>query len=177
MPRRDCGSWSSSGLAGCAYNLSLWLHLEGELDAAALRRSLAQLIERQESLRTRFEMRGGAPVQVIEAVEAFELAAWDLGEQELRTLMRKEGQRRFVLSEGAPFRAVLVRLSAREHALLLTMHHIIADGWSLGIFAKELRELYAANSLGHAAMLAPLPVQYSDYALWQRRHLQGEPLH
>jgi len=165
------------GLTGCAYNLSLWLHLDGELDVVALRRSFVQLVERQESLRTRFEMHCGVPVQVIESAAAFELAVRDIGVEELRPLMRNEGQRRFVLSEGAPFRAVLAKLDTHEHVLLLTMHHIIADGWSLGIFARELRALYAANIRDQAPALAPLPVQYADYALWQRSHLQGEQLH
>ena len=169
------------GLVGPAYNMSMALKLEGELNVDALDRSLSELIRRHESLRTRFEPVAGSPVQVIGSPGVFALIIQDLsGLQEqdkavfVQQLSREEAHRTFDLSKGPLLRASLLRVAPREHVLLITMHHIVSDGWSVGIVKKELSALYDAYSVGRSSPLSDLPVQYVDYANWQRRWLQGE---
>ena len=154
-----------------AYNIPLAVRLEGELDVAALEGALRSLILRHETLRTTFRAATGQPpVQVIAPRPAFSLPRIDLASPaEVIRLAEKEALRPFDLEAEMPLRAVLVCLSPREHALLLTFHHIAADGWSLGIFLGELAALY-----GGRTDLPPLPVQYADYAVWQRKWLAGE---
>ena len=122
-------------------------------------------------------------MQVISPEAAFELPVVDLqelpeAERETRSrqIIAEESQRPFDLSAGPLFRAVLVQLSQEEHILVVVMHHIITDGWSLGVFTRELEALYAAFSEGKPSPLPDLPVQYADYAAWQRERLQGEVL-
>src|SRR5262245_7042962 len=168
---------------GAAYNVPLALRLEGALDAAALERAIAAMLHRHESLRTRFEYRDGQAVQVIEAAAAFGLPVEDLGalaEPErwprVQELMRAEATHRFDLTRGPLFRALLVRLAAHDHVLLVTQHHAVTDGWSLGILVRELGDLYTAYVSGADSPLPELEIQYADYALWQREWLRGEVL-
>ncbi|HEY4703726.1 MAG TPA: condensation domain-containing protein, partial [Streptosporangiaceae bacterium] len=171
------------GLVGAAYNVPLPLRLEGRLDVEALRASLAALVARHESLRTRFETVSGEPRQVIEAAGPFDLAQVDLTglepearEAEAARLVQADLERPFDLERGPVLRAVLLKLSDETHVLAANLHHIVSDGWSIGILHRELTQLYGAFSQGRPSPLAPLAVQYADYALWQRGWLQGEAL-
>jgi amino acid adenylation domain-containing protein len=164
-----------------AYNIAGALRMAGRLDAAALGSSLNEIVRRHESLRTSFTSVGGAPVQVIApashlALAVEELTALPAGEREaeVRRLAREEAARPFDLRESPLVRARLLRLGAEEHVLLLTMHHIVSDGWSLGVFARELAALYGAFTEGRPSPLQELSLQYADYAAWQRERLTGE---
>ena len=166
-----------------AYNISGGVRLEGQLQVDIFKQSFAEIVTRHEALRTTIEEIDGKPVQVISNEAEFELPVEDLqelpeAERETRTrkIITEEAQRPFDLSAGPLFRAVLVQLSLEEHILVVVMHHIITDGWSLGVFMRELEALYAAFSEGKPSPLPDLPIQYADYAAWQRERLQGEVL-
>ncbi len=173
-----------------AYHVPLALRLTGELDAVALHRALGEIVRRHEALRTHFEARDGSPFQVISpfvppALPRVDLTALGVlrGEQregELLRLTAAEARRPFDLRRGPLLRATLVALAGSEHALLTTLHHIISDGWSVGVLLSELTALYGALKSGRPSPSAPrvpeLPVQYADYAVWQRRWLSGEVL-
>jgi amino acid adenylation domain-containing protein len=169
--------------ASAAYHLPMRLRLKGALDRQALLRALERIVARHEALRTRFPQTDGVPAQRISAVEEspFHLVEHDLtasadAEDELHRLMRDEVRARFDLVRGPPVRGRLIRLAGDDHVLLITMHHIVSDGWSLGIFTRELSALYAAFARGEADPLPPLAVQYADYTAWQRRRVDGEVL-
>jgi myxalamid-type nonribosomal peptide synthetase MxaA len=171
------------GLVGTAYNLQTTLNLHGFLDVSALEGSLCEVVRRHECLRTRFESIEGSPTQVIDPAGLFALATADLSDlaesdrrRELLDLMRAEAQRPFDLSRGPLLRARLLKLAKHEHALVLTMHHIVTDGWSWAILHGELAQLYGAYVQRQASPLAELPIQYADYAAWQRQWLQGDLL-
>lgn len=171
------------GLIGPAYNGQLALRLDGPLNFAALERSFTELLRRHESLRTRFESVGGKPIQVIDAPQPFALETRDLSELEpvardaqVQQIGSAEALHLFNLAKGPLLRAVLLKLASEQHVLLLTIHHIVTDGWSWGVINRELTELYAAYARGESHSLPELPVQYADYALWQRQWLQGEVL-
>jgi amino acid adenylation domain-containing protein/non-ribosomal peptide synthase protein (TIGR01720 family) len=162
------------------YNLPASVRLRGALDAAALARSLERIVERHEVLRTTFAVAGGSVVQVIRpqlrlALPRVDLAA--LGGAELeREVERRavaEGLAAFDLAAGPLLRATLLRLDARQHVLLLTLHHIVSDGWSLGVLIAELSACYGAIVAGRSPALTELPIQYGDFALWQRDRLTG----
>ena len=165
-----------------AYNIPGALRLRGELDEDALRASFQQLIERHESLRTRFFERDGVALQQVDPAAGFNLQMIDISdlpaaERETRALQIREDQARtrFDLEKGPLLWVTLVRLDDEDHQLLVTLHHIIADGWSLNVLIDEFARLYAAGSQGQQALLAPLPTQYADYGSWQRQWLaQGE---
>jgi len=166
-----------------AYNIFQSLSLVGQLDRAALERSLNDMVQRHESLRTTFAAVDGEPQQVIHLhlrlpVQFVDLTALSEPERvlEARSLASAEAQRPFDLSRGPLLRANLLRLGAEEHVLVLIMHHIVSDGWSMGLFSRELAALYGAYSAGLPSPLAELPIQYADYAVWQRAQLQGEQL-
>jgi non-ribosomal peptide synthetase component F len=167
-----------------AFNLMRPLRLRGVLDVAALERALGALRARHESLRTTFEEGAdGVPVQVIHPFAPTPRPGVDLSALEDEARGRAVHQRvhadaatGFDLVAGPLFRARLLRLRRDEHVLLLAIHHVIADGWSLGILAREMGALYAAYQAGAPDPLPPLPVQYADYALWQREHLTGQTL-
>ncbi|MGN6479348.1 condensation domain-containing protein, partial [Luteibacter sp.] len=169
---------------GAAYSMPNFLRLEGVLDVGALEAALSHLVERHEPLRTRFAEHEGVATQVIDAPEALRLEVTDLSglapearEAEAVRLQQAEVERPFDLERGPLFRASLLRLGEREHVLLMNMHHIVSDGWSLlGVIPRELGILYAAFLEGRASPLPALEVQYADYALWQRDWLQGEAL-
>ncbi|HEY6925694.1 MAG TPA: amino acid adenylation domain-containing protein [Steroidobacteraceae bacterium] len=171
------------GLVGPAYNMALALRLEGQLNLSALERTFAELIRRHESLRTRFEAVQGTPVQVIDPPGPLVLAIRDLSDlpqqqqqAQIQRLGGLEVEHPFDLAVGPLFRVSLVRLGHAEHVLLLTIHHIVADGWSTGVLNRELTALYTAYSQGNDSPLAELSIQYADYAIWQREWLQGEVL-
>ncbi|RJS13574.1 non-ribosomal peptide synthetase, partial [Corallococcus sp. H22C18031201] len=166
-----------------SYNLPAGLRLRGTLDVEALRRAFEALVVRHEALRTTFTEQGGQPAQRIHAARAWPLPITDLSsvpaeqrEAQARAMVASEARRPFDLTHGPLLRTSLVRLDTQEHLLLVTMHHIVSDGWSMGVLVQELASLYAAFSTGIEPRLAPLPVQYADFASWQRQWLQGEAL-
>ncbi|MBM7114700.1 non-ribosomal peptide synthase/polyketide synthase [Archangium primigenium] len=169
------------GLA--TYNMAASVQLEGTLDVSALERGFQALVQRHESLRTTFRATEKEPVQVIHAEVALPLPVIDLAglpqaerEAEERRLAREEAQRPFDLIRGPLLRLKLLKLEDTRHVLLLTMHHIVADGWSMGVLVREVGALYDAFSSGRSSPLPALSVQYADYAAWQRDWLQGEAL-
>jgi amino acid adenylation domain-containing protein len=166
-----------------AYNIPAAVRLKGFLDVSALARSLEEMLRRHEALRTIFQDVNGQPVQVISPPRAWSLPVVELSslsaeerEAEAMRLAREESQHLFDLSEGPLLRASLLRLAQDEHILLLTMHHIVSDGWSIGVFIRELTALYKAFSTGQPSALPSLPVQYADFAHWQRERLTSELL-
>nr|QEO74781.1 condensation domain-containing protein [uncultured bacterium] len=165
------------------YNLPAAIQLSGRLDVTAMERALSEVVRRHETLRTRFEVREGEPVQVIEPPQPLRLQVTDLThlpegrrEAEAWRLSQEEAERPFNLSSGPLLRSELLRLGAEEHVLLLTMHHVVSDGWSMGVLVREVAALYEAYSQGRTAALPELAVQYSDFAVWQRGWLEGEVL-
>ena len=171
------------GGMGSAYHIPWGLRLTGTLEVAALRRALDRIVARHEALRTTFGVVDGVPQQVIAPVEgsAFALQEHDLrGEADpeavLEELAAAEAQGLFDLVKGPLIRGRLIRLTDEEHALLVTMHHIVSDGWSMGVFHNELSTLYRAYAIGGEDPLPPLPVQYADYAVWQRQWVEGAVL-
>jgi amino acid adenylation domain-containing protein len=168
--------------AGSAYNLSGALRLEGALDAAVLARSLDEIVRRHEVLRSTFPAGFGKPSQVVlparplavPLVDLSPLAAAAAGAG--RELGGRLARQPFDLGAGPLVRATLLRLAREEHLLVLALHHIVADGWSIGVFLRELAAFYAAFSAGQPSPLAELPMQYSDFARWQRDWLVGEEL-
>jgi amino acid adenylation domain-containing protein len=169
--------------ASTAYNLPIALRLEGALDVAALERALGEVVRRHEVLRTTF--RGGEddPVQVIAPFDGFTLPVEDLTrldaegrEAAARRAADDDATHPFDLAAGPLFRARLLRLAEGDHALLLAMHHAVGDGWSTGVFFRELSALYGAYREGRGSPLADPPVQYADYAVWQRERLRGDAL-
>ncbi|MGF6351683.1 amino acid adenylation domain-containing protein [Variovorax sp. W2I14] len=164
---------------GAAYHLPAALRLRGALDRIALQQALDRIAARHESLRARFIVVDGEPRQRIEPALGVELACRDIGrigEDGLRALCRAEAAAPFDLARDPPLRVQLLRLAEDDHVLLVTMHHIVSDGWSLGVMAHEFSVLYGAFRRGEPDPLPALPVQYGDYAAWQRRRLQGEAL-
>ncbi|HKH48757.1 MAG TPA: amino acid adenylation domain-containing protein [Thermoanaerobaculia bacterium] len=166
-----------------AYNVPTALRISGPLDGAALRRSLEEIMRRHEVLRTRFEAVDGRPHQVIAeepelGFTVTDLRQVDAGEREerARLLAIEEIRRPFDLARGPLLRAALYELGDEDRVLLLTVHHIVSDLWSIGIFVRELSALYEAFSHGRPSSLPELPVQYADFARWQREWLQGEVL-
>jgi len=162
-----------------AYNLAATLRLKGALDAAALQSAFSYLLQRHEALRTTFHDAGGEALQRVAPADGSALPLLDtgaLGEDEVQELAQAEAARPFDLEAGPLLRLKLLKLGAQEHVLLMTMHHIVTDGWSMSVLLRELVAAYAACLKGEAPGLAPLPVQYADYAQWQRQHLGGETL-
>jgi Condensation domain/Phosphopantetheine attachment site len=166
-----------------AYTIATPVRLRGPLQLAALHTSLHALRQRHAVLRTSFPLHDDQPVQQIGAARALPLPLIDLHglaapqqDAALVQVLDAEARVAFDLARGPLLRTTLVRLDATTHALLLSLHHIIADGWSLGILVRELATLYAAEIDGRPATLPDLPIQYADYAIWQRDWLQAEVL-
>jgi len=166
-----------------AYNIPAAVRLKGPLNLAALEQSLNEVVKRQESLRTTIGTVEGRPTQVIAPTLTIKLPVVDLGklpanerEIEVRRLVTAEAQRPFDLSKGPLIRGAVLRLGDEEHVGLLTMHHIVSDGWSTGILVRELGTLYVDFCTGGSSPLLALPIQYADFAQWQRQWLQGEVL-
>ncbi|HYO58090.1 non-ribosomal peptide synthetase [Archangium sp.] len=166
-----------------AYNIPYAVRLTGALDLQALERGVEAIIQRHQVLRTTFGEEEGRPVAHIAARMPVPLERVDLSglpeaerEAEVLRLAERDARMPFVLAEGPLLRTTLLRLGEAEHVLLLTMHHIVTDGWSTGIFARELAALYGAFTRGEPDPLAELPLQYADHARWQREWLKGEVL-
>jgi aspartate racemase len=164
-----------------AYNVPWVRRISGLLKVHSLEQSLNEIVRRHESLRTSFIIVDGEPVQVVSASESIAISIIDLShlphsEQQAQRLAAEEAQRPFDLSRGLLLRASLLRVSEKEHVLLLVMHHIVTDGWSMGVLFRELMALYDAFANGKPSPLAELDIQYADFAVWQRLWLQGEEL-
>ncbi|HEU0053268.1 MAG TPA: condensation domain-containing protein, partial [Longimicrobium sp.] len=168
---------------GHAYHMPLFARLVGELDEEAMQCALDELVRRHESLRTSFPLVDGLPVQRIAPAAPADLLTHDFSafrederEDEARRLIREHARIPFTLETGPLFRADLAKLGEQEHLLLLTLHHVIADGWSLDVLWRELAALYGAFSRGEPSPLPEPVVQYGDFAAWQRSWLKGEML-
>ncbi|HSK78975.1 MAG TPA: amino acid adenylation domain-containing protein, partial [Thermoanaerobaculia bacterium] len=162
-----------------AYNIPAAVELAGRLDVAALCAALSEVVRRHEALRTTFPLAAGEPVQVVAEPAGFSLPLVDLEsvpEAEASRLAAAEARRPFDLGRGPLLRAVLLRPAAGRHVLLLNLHHIVSDGWSMGVLVRELGALYPAFLAGQPSPLPELALQYADFAAWQRRHLSGELL-
>jgi amino acid adenylation domain-containing protein len=167
--------------ASAAYHMPGGIRLRGTLDRAALQRALDRIVERHEMLRTCFVKKNGQPRQHILAATGFALHYADLAaspdpEAQMRREAQDEVAAPFDLERGPLIRARLLRLAEHDHVLLVTMHHIVSDGWSMGVLLREVTALYAAFSAGAPDPLPPLPIQYAQYAIWQRKRLAGELL-
>ncbi|HST62618.1 MAG TPA: amino acid adenylation domain-containing protein, partial [Longimicrobium sp.] len=165
------------------YNMPFVLRLDGALDVRAAERALGEVVRRHEALRTIFRETDAGTMQLVVPFDGFVLPVEDfaaLADDERQAAVRRralqEAMRPFDLSAGPLFRALLLRLGADEHVLLLTMHHIVGDGWSMDVLFREMSVLYAACAQGGESPLPPLPVQYADFAVWQREQLQGTVL-
>ncbi|MEH1935709.1 MAG: amino acid adenylation domain-containing protein [Nostoc sp.] len=165
------------------YNIPLALHLTGLLNKAALEQTFNEIVRRHEALRTTVVMQEGQPVQVINPTLTITLPVIDLrqlpqAEREIqaRQLTRQEAQRPFNLSTDSLLQVKLLRLDETQYILLLTMHHIVCDGWSIGVLIQEIAALYTAFASNQPSPLAKLTIQYADFAYWQRQWLQGEVL-
>ncbi len=165
------------------YNITRAFRIRGPLDAGALRGALDSLIARHESLRTTFVATDGEPAQVIAEGRPAEMAVSELprapeGERaaEVQRLLSEEARRPFALSRDPMLRAILLRLGAEDHVLCVTIHHIVSDWWSMRILMAELGTLYGSCLAGAESPLPELPIQYADYAVWQRDWLRGEVL-
>ena len=169
--------------ARATYNVPIALRLSGRVDADRLEQALAAIVERHETLRTTFTTVRGDPRQVVALEGRVTLSRVDLsyleaGEREAAAykVANEEAERPFNLATGPLWRTTLVELGDEDHLLVICMHHIVSDGWSLGIFAAELSEIYDALVEGREPKLEPLPVQYADFAQWQRKWFQGAEL-
>ncbi|QBN05277.1 condensation domain-containing protein [Pseudomonas aeruginosa] len=159
-----------------AYHIPAALRLRGELDIEALKRSFAALVERHEGLRTTFRQEGGETLQVVHDRLPLEIREQSLGvadEAALMARIEEEVRVPFDLERGPLLRVLLLRLSAEEQVLVVTLHHIVSDGWSTPIMVEELMQFYAGYREGRAVELEPLPIQYADYALWQRSWMEA----
>jgi len=166
-----------------AYNLTRAFHLDGALDATALERAFAALIARHAILRTRLDEQEGEPCQIVQANVPFALTREDhshvVAEARTEVLVRRltaEAARPFDLAQAPLLRVTLLRFGEQSHGLLLAMHHVVSDAWSNPLLVRDLAAAYTAALVGQPADLPPLPVQYADYAVWQRARLQGPAL-
>lgn len=169
--------------ADSLYNVANALRLRGRLDLDALQRTLTEIHRRHEVLRTTFATVDGQPVQVISPASTVTLPLVDLSgvpesrrRVEAERLAAVEGMVPFDLARGPMLRSTVLRLGEEDHVVLWTMHHIVSDGWSTGVLVREVVTLYKAYSSGEPSPLPELPIQYADYAAWQRKHMQGEVL-
>ncbi|MET0646544.1 MAG: amino acid adenylation domain-containing protein [Pyrinomonadaceae bacterium] len=166
---------------GSFYNIPSPVRLRGRLAVTALEQSLNEIVRRHEVLRTTFPSADGQPVQAVAAPRPLTLSIIDLRRlpealEAAGHLAAAEAQRPFNLSEGGPLRANLLRLGEEDYVVLLTMHHIAADGWSMSVLMREVAALYETYAAGRPSPLDALPLQYGDYAVWQRGRLRGERL-
>ena len=165
------------------YNSPAAVRFTGALNSVALEQAFNEVVRRHEVLRTSFSIRAGNPVQIIASSLQVPLPIIDLSElpaamveDEIQRLSRLEARQAFNLRHGALLRTKLLRVSAEEHVVLLSLHHIISDGWSIGVLIREVAALYSAYMRGEESPLEKLPVQYADFAQWQRTWLQGQVL-
>ncbi len=165
------------------YNIPWAFEITGPLDRPVLEKSFQEVVRRHEILRTAFVSRGGEAVQITDPDVAIDMPVIDLcdlpekeRDKEAKRLMSEEGAKIFDLGSAPLLRVTLLKLSEDRHILLMTMHHIVSDGWSTGVMNNEISVLYRAFSAGEASPLPDLPVQYSDFTLWQRKRLKGDLL-
>ncbi|MFN2632116.1 MAG: amino acid adenylation domain-containing protein [Thermoanaerobaculia bacterium] len=165
------------------YNIAGAWSFEGDLDVEALAASLQDIVRRHEVLRTTFRVASGRPVQVVAPslvipVPVVDLTTLPEGERldEARRRAVEEAQRPFSLAEGPLVRVAILRLAEQSHVVLMTFHHIVFDAWSAGVLFRELEDLYAGRRIGSPSRLSDLPIQYGDFAEWQREWLTGETL-
>jgi amino acid adenylation domain-containing protein len=167
-----------------AYNIATAIRLRGALDINAMKYALTEIVRRHEALRTRFSDIEGTPVQIIETDPHIDFPVEDLKgierkdaqEELIKRLLQEEAQTAFDLGNGGLLRTRLLAIAEQEHILAITMHHIVSDGWSIEIFIREFISLYEAYKDGQSSALPALPIQYVDFALWQRNWLKGETL-
>ncbi|HEY6806349.1 MAG TPA: condensation domain-containing protein [Pyrinomonadaceae bacterium] len=169
--------------ASAFYNMTASVRLEGQFNFPALLRTFNEIVRRHDTLRAAFLAVDGQPVQVVKTKVSLSLPIVDLSDlqqarrdDELQRLRREDAERPFDLSHVPLLRVSLVRMDASVHVVLLTMHHIVSDGWSIGVLIKEVAALYAAYAANKESPLTELSIQYSDFASWQRQQLQGESL-
>ncbi|OUS05847.1 hypothetical protein A9Q81_03635 [Gammaproteobacteria bacterium 42_54_T18] len=169
--------------ANSTFHIPAALILNGVLDREALRKSFELLVERHESLRTVFETDGDEAIQIVKDLESFRLPYTDLTDfpkadrqSKAKEIAEADIQTGFDLAQGPMIRAQLLQLDDNQHALVMVMHHIVSDGWSMEIFVKEMAALYAATRQGQPSPLPALSIQYADFAQWQRQWLTGELL-
>ncbi|MEH2216142.1 MAG: amino acid adenylation domain-containing protein [Nostoc sp.] len=165
------------------YNIPAAVRLQGQLNLEALQQSFNEIISRHEALRTNFQTIEGQAISVLSEAMPLTLPIFDISElplnqqeTEVRQQASQEAQKPFALNSDLLLRAKLLKISKQEYILLLTMHHIVSDGWSIGIMVRELATLYQAFCNGQPSPLAALPIQYVDFAVWQKQWLQGEVL-
>jgi amino acid adenylation domain-containing protein len=159
------------------YNVPFAFRMRGELDPAALEQAVATIVARHDSLRTYFGEGDDAPVQIVLPEAAVDLEPVEVDDEEAALRRATElGEQPFDLSSGPLWRASLIRIAPDDHVFVFIVHHIVFDGWSLGVFVQELRECYDALRAGREPSLEPLPIQYADYAEWQREWMSGETL-
>jgi acyl carrier protein len=168
---------------GAAYNAFTGLRLKGELRKGALDAALSRVVARHEVLRTSFPVVNHNPVQLIHPAQPFHLSLADLSlldaesrSREVLRLANEEARRPFDLTNGPLLRGLLIKEQAQEHAVLFTLHHIVSDGWSVGVVVRELSRAYDAQVRGEEIETEELEIQYADYAVWQREWLAGEEL-
>jgi amino acid adenylation domain-containing protein len=166
-----------------SYNCAGAIRMKGDLYIEAIQQSFNEIVRRHEILRTAFPFVDGSPLQAISSVRSESLLCLDLRaipaaqrESEVRERIKTEAAKPFDLPQGPLVRGAFLRLSNDDQVLLVIMHHIISDGWSVGVFMRELKTLYQAFISGLPSPLAELPIQYADFAQWQREWLQGEVL-
>ncbi len=165
------------------YNIPAVLRLKGNLNISALEQSFQEVIKRHEVLRTIFSEENGEAVQVVSETFSFQINQIDLNtipkterDQTLQRYAAEESVKPFQLSSGPLLRVSLLSFSDSDHALLVTMHHIVSDNWSTGIFVHEIMQLYSAFVQGQQPQLPPLAVQYADFAAWQRKWFKGKTM-
>ncbi len=165
------------------YNTPVAIRLAGRLDVGAFEQSLNEITKRHATLRTTFQLSEGRPVQVVAPALTLALPSVDLSSvpaetrlDEAQRVILEEARQPFDLSTGPLIRAVLLRLDEHEHIVLLILHHIISDGWSLGVLVQEVASFYEELLQGRSSQLPELPIQYTDFAVWQRQRLSGEEL-
>ncbi|MGZ3459985.1 MAG: amino acid adenylation domain-containing protein, partial [Archangium sp.] len=166
-----------------SYNIPAAVRIEGDLDVAALERAFSALVQRHEALRATFRSERGQPIQVISPASEMPLRRVDLRgrpaqerDAEERRLTAEEARTPFDLQRGPLLRVLLIQLDARAYVLLVTLHHIISDGWSTGVLIREMAAMYEAFTAGRASPLKELTLQYVDYAAWQRQWMEGPAL-
>lgn len=158
------------------YNIPVALRLSGAADVPALKKSLQAIADRHGSLRTRFEMRGDEPVQIVERELEIELRVTEVEENRIGFCIEQHAKHVFNLAVAPLWKVDLLRITPRDHVLLLNMHHIIADGWSMNVLMRELSAFYSAFLRDEPCGIEPLPLQYTDYALWQHENVREDDL-
>src|SRR5439155_1349613 len=152
------------------------LRLRGPLNREALHAGLREIVARHEVLRTSFSETDGTARQNIASTAVLSMPVFKMAENEMPEFLQQQARHPFDLATGPLIRACLLELGNQDHVLLVVMHHIVSDGWSLGVMLREINALYDAFSRGAASPLQPLAIQYADYSEWQREWLQGEVL-